>query len=56
MIGGHNKRYKAGAEAFAGLGRQLAALANKTGGSLALIPSRRTPSRHLENLTIALTG
>ena len=56
MIGGHNKRYKAGAEAFAGLGRQLAALANKTGASLALIPSRRTPARHLKNLTIALTG
>ena len=56
MIGGHNKRYKAGAEAFAALGRQLAALANKTGASLALIPSRRTPARHLKNLTIALTG
>lgn len=56
MIGGHNKRYKAGPEAFATLGTQIAALANRTGASLALIPSRRTPVNHLKHLTIALSG
>ena len=56
MIGGHNKRYKAGPELYAALGKQIAALANRTGASLALIPSRRTPAHHLKHLTTALSG
>ncbi len=56
MIGGHNKRYKAGPELYAALGKQIAALANRTGASLALIPSRRTPAHHLKYLTTALSG
>ena len=56
MIGGHNKRYKAGPELYAALGKQLAALAIRTGASLALIPSRRTPAHYLKHLTIPLSG
>lgn len=51
MIGGNNRRYKAGKDAFLKLAEQLAALVEKTGGSLVIIPSRRTPKRHLRSLS-----
>jgi mitochondrial fission protein ELM1 len=51
MLGGNNSRYKAGKEAFLRLADQLTALAKKTGGSLIILPSRRTPKRHLRGLS-----
>lgn len=55
MIGGHNRRYKAGRESFTALGAQLKAFASIHHTSLALIPSRRTPSSHLNALCSALS-
>lgn len=43
MIGGHNRRYKAGAEDFARLGEALAVYAKTHQRHLYLVPSRRTP-------------
>ena len=51
MIGGHNRRYKAGADAFTKLAEELAAFVQMTGASLALVPSRRTPKRGLRILS-----
>ena len=47
MIGGHNRRYKAGADAFTKLAEELVAFVQMTGARLALVPSRRTPKRGL---------
>jgi len=51
MIGGNNRRYKAGKEAFLRLADQLTSLVKQTGGSLIILPSRRTPKRHLRGLS-----
>ena len=51
MIGGHNRRYKAGADAFMKLAEELAAFVQMTGARLALVPSRRTPKRGLRVLS-----
>ena len=51
MIGGHNRRYKAGADAFTKLAEELAAFVQMTGARLALVPSRRTPKRGLRMLS-----
>ena len=51
MIGGHNRRYKAGADAFTKLAEELAAFVQMTGARLALVPSRRTPKRGLRVLS-----
>ena len=56
MLGGNNRRYTAGGEAFKKLGDQLIALQAKTGGSLVIIASRRTPKRHLRTLSKQLEG
>ena len=45
MVGGHNRRYKAGAYAFTKLADELAAFGQMTGVRLALVPSRRTPKQ-----------
>ena len=45
MVGGHNRRYKAGAHAFSKLADELAAFGRMTGVRLALVPSRRTPKQ-----------
>ena len=44
MIGGDNRRYKAGADAFTKLAEELALFVQQTGVRLALVPSRRTRS------------
>ncbi len=51
MIGGHNRRYKAGPDAFTKLAEELAAFVQMTGAMLALVPSRRTPKRGLRVLS-----
>ena len=51
MIGGHNRRYKAGADAFTKLAEELAAFVQMTEARLALVPSRRTPKRGLQVLS-----
>ena len=51
MIGGHNRRYKAGADAFTKLAEELVAFVQMTGARLALVPSRRTPKRGLRVLS-----
>ena len=56
MIGGHNRRYKAKADAFTKLAEELAAFVHLTGVRLALIPSRRTPKRGLRVLSEQLEG
>ena len=43
MIGGHNRRYKAGAEDFGRLGEAVAVYAKTHQRHLYLVPSRRTP-------------
>ena len=50
MVGGHNRRYKAGEREFAQLADQLARFAELTGARLALVPSRRTPKKGLRVL------
>ena len=56
MIGGHNKRYKAGRAAFIKLGQQCAAFARAHKTSLVLVTSRRTPQRFLDDLKAELEG
>ncbi len=60
MIGGHNRRYKAGKSSFVSLARQLSEFADilspKGKPSFVLIPSRRTPKRHLRHLCEGLSG
>lgn len=56
MLGGHNRRYKAGEREFTQLADQLAAFAEATGARLALVPSRRTPSKGLRGLRERLVG
>ena len=51
MIGGHNRRYKAGADAFTKVAEELAAFVQMTGAMLAIVPSRRTPKRGLRMLS-----
>ena len=51
MVGGHNRRYKAGVEAFTKLSKELAKFAQMTGVRLALVPSRRTPKRGFRMLS-----
>ena len=51
MIGGHNRRYKAGADAFTKLAEELVGFVQMTGARLALVPSRRTPKRGLRVLS-----
>ena len=54
MVGGHNRRYKAGEREFTQLADQLAAFAALTGAKLALVPSRRTPKKGLRVLSEGL--
>lgn len=54
MLGGHNRRYKAGEQAFAHLAEELTQFAGLTGARLAIIPSRRTPRRGLRRMTALL--
>jgi len=56
MVGGHNKRYRAGRPAFENFGEKLARFAALSGAALVLVPSRRTPLRHLRALTARLGG
>ena len=56
MVGGHNRRYKAGADAFTKLAKELALFVQMTGVRLAIIPSRRTPKRGLRVLSEELEG
>ena len=50
LIGGDNRRYKAGADAFTKLAEELTSFVRVTGVRLALVPSRRTPKRGLRVL------
>ena len=50
MLGGHNRRYKAGVSTFVKLADKLASFGQMTGVKLALVPSRRTPSQGLRML------
>ena len=50
MLGGHNRRYKAGVSAFVKLADKLASFGQMTRAKLALVPSRRTPNRGLRML------
>ena len=56
MVGGHNRRYKAGEREFTQLADQLAQFVGITGAGLALVPSRRTPKRGLRALRERLVG
>ena len=56
MIGGNNRRYKAGADAFTKLAEELASFAQMAGVTLALVPSRRTPKRGFRVLAEELEG
>jgi len=56
MVGGHNRRYKTGANVFRKLADELVAFAQMTGVRLILIPSRRTPKRGLQMLAKQLEG
>jgi len=54
MLGGANRRYHISAEMADGMAARLADFAAKTGASLAMITSRRTPLGLLDRLTSAL--
>jgi mitochondrial fission protein ELM1 len=54
MLGGTNRRYGISAMMAKDMARRLADFATKTGASLALIPSRRTPANLVTQLTAAL--
>jgi uncharacterized protein len=54
LLGGSNRRYGISAMMAKDMARQLADFAAKTGASLALIPSRRTPANLVTQLTAAL--
>ena len=56
MVGGHNRRYKAGEREFTQLADQLAAFAELTGAKLVLVPSRRTPKKGVRLLRERLAG
>ena len=54
LLGGANRRYGISAMMAKDMARRLADFATKTGASLALIPSRRTPANLITQLTAAL--
>ena len=54
LLGGSNRRYGISAMMAKDMARRLADFAAKTGASLALIPSRRTPANLVTQLTAAL--
>ena len=54
LLGGANRRYGISASMAKDMARRLADFATKTGASLALIPSRRTPANLVNQLTAAL--
>jgi mitochondrial fission protein ELM1 len=54
LLGGANRRYGISAMMAKDMARRLADFATKTGASLALIPSRRTPANFVSQLTAAL--
>ena len=54
LLGGTNRRYGISAMMAKDMAKRLADFATKTGASLALIPSRRTPANLVTQLTTAL--
>ena len=54
LLGGTNRRYAISAMMAKDMAKRLADFATKTGASLALIPSRRTPANLVTQLTAAL--
>jgi len=54
LLGGANRRYGISAIMAKDMAKRLADFATKTGASLALIPSRRTPANLVAHLTAAL--
>jgi hypothetical protein len=54
LLGGANRRYDISAIMAKDMASRLADFATKTGASLALIPSRRTPANLVTQLTAAL--
>ena len=54
LLGGTNRRYGISAMMAKDMAKRLADFATKTGASLALIPSRRTPAHLVTQLTTAL--
>jgi mitochondrial fission protein ELM1 len=54
LLGGTNRRYAISAMMAKDMAKRLADFATKTGASLALIPSRRTPANLVTQLTTAL--
>ena len=54
LLGGTNRRYGISAMVAKDMAKRLADFATKTGASLALIPSRRTPANLVTQLTTAL--
>ena len=54
LLGGTNRRYGVSAMMAKDMAKRLADFATKTGASLALIPSRRTPANLVTQLTAAL--
>jgi mitochondrial fission protein ELM1 len=54
LLGGTNRRYGISAMMAKDMAKRLADFATKTGASLALIPSRRTPANLMTKLTAAL--
>ena len=54
LLGGANRRYGISAMMAKDMARRLADFATKTGASLALIPSRRTPTNFVSQLTATL--
>ena len=54
LLGGNNRRYGISAIMAKDMAKRLADFATKTGASLALIPSRRTPANIVTQLTAAL--
>ena len=54
LLGGANRRYGISAMMAKDMAKRLADFATKTGASLALIPSRRTPTNFVSQLTAAL--
>jgi uncharacterized protein len=54
LLGGTNRRYAISAMMAKYMAKRLADFATKTGASLALIPSRRTPANLVTQLTAAL--
>ena len=54
LLGGANRRHSISAIMAEDMASQLTSFATKTGASLALIPSRRTPANFVSQLTAAL--